>query len=82
LPIFNQVFVLQTSLETLKHRLQIRTSNDFGKDPIELAHILEHFDPSGDYWRELGATVINADQPIKQVADDILAHINVKEGAL
>jgi guanylate kinase len=77
-PLFDTVFVLQPSLETLKYRLRTRTTNEFGKNPDEVAHILESFDPTGDFWRDLGAVVINTNQPVEAVTNEILAHVNDK----
>ena len=73
--LFKQVFVLIPSLANLKHPLQTRTANDFGKHPDELAGILKSFDQTGDYWRRNGAIVIDANPPVAIVADDILNRI-------
>jgi len=81
-PLYKAVFVLLPSVNNLKHRLRTRTDNNFGKHPDELAHILATFDETGDAWRKTGAQIIDADQPAATVADDILAHIKVKEAAV
>lgn len=59
-------------METLLARLRTRTTNAFGQHPDELAAALQH---QGDerLYRALGATVIDASQPVADVASAILA---------
>lgn len=84
LHLFDHVFALVPSPEIAGQRVLSRPDsvNDFGKHPDELADILSDIEISKDYWTSRGATIIDADQPIRQVADDILARINLKEAAL
>ena len=78
LDLFDKVFVLHIGLDTLKDRLTDRANNDFGKHPDELREVLKDHDGSDIFWKNKGAIIINAEQPIIKVVDDILAHINEK----
>lgn len=75
LDLFDKVFVPHPSLTELERRITTRTNNDFGKHPDELAMILKDHEGSDNFWRNKGAIIINADKPIEQIADDILAHL-------
>jgi broad-specificity NMP kinase len=75
LNLFDRIFVPHPNLSELERRIITRTNNDFGKHPDELADILKEHDGSDEFWRSKGAVVINADRPIGEITDDILAHI-------
>jgi len=51
----------------------IRTNNDFGKHPDDLARQLEWNKWAVKYAKSIGAIVIDATQPIERVVDDILS---------
>lgn len=70
---FKAVFALYVDEATLKHRLATRTSNDWGKQPHELEQTLAHYRESYDVRRKLGDLIIDATNPVGQVADQIVA---------
>jgi broad-specificity NMP kinase len=72
--LFDGVFALFVDDETLKHRLDTRTSGDWGKQEHELEHTLENHHIVYDRYRELGAKVIDATKPIDLVVEDIVAN--------
>ncbi len=73
--LFSKVFALYVDDETLKHRLSTRTTNDWGKQPHELAQTLEHHRKIHDKYQQRKDTIIDATKPLDKVVDDILWHI-------
>lgn len=73
---FDNTFCLILDDSTLKHRLQTRTSNNYGKSPEELQKILEWNKDAEKNYRLFGSMIIDASQPIEQVVDTILESIN------
>jgi dephospho-CoA kinase len=70
--LFSRVIYLAIDEQTLRDRLESRTSNDFGKAPKELEAILSwHQVGEADYLR-FGAVVVNATLPLHEVVDKIL----------
>jgi len=66
------VVCLVADNETLRERLQARTSNAFGKHPEELAAALAWNNSAESTYRRLGATIIDGRRPPAEVADAIL----------
>jgi hypothetical protein len=58
--------------ETLRDRLQSRTTNAFGKRPEELAAALGVNATVESTYRRLGATIIDATAPPADIADAII----------
>jgi hypothetical protein len=71
--LFDVVVCLVLDESTLRERLATRTTNKFGRAPIELEAILAWNRTTETTYRELGALVVNADQPLDSVVDTILA---------
>jgi len=71
--LFDLVVCLVVDNETLRDRLQTRTTNAFGKHPEELAAALGCNDGAESAYRRLGATIIDGRRPPAEVADAILA---------
>ena len=70
--LFSRVIYLVIDEQTLRDRLASRTSNDFGKAPNELEAILSwHKVAEADYVR-LGAAIIDATLPLRNVVDRVL----------
>lgn len=73
---FDGIFLLEAKPQAIEHRLLTRTTGDWGrKHPEELKHALE---TARDYNRSikgLGATVIDADQPLENVVSTILGSL-------
>lgn len=72
LDLFTHRFMLCVDSETMRHRLFTRTSNDFGKDPAELAEQLALNCDAEPRARDAGMITIDATRPVAAVADDIL----------
>jgi len=75
LDLYDKVVCLVVDKETLKNRIAGRTDHDFGKAPHELASILGWHDSFQDRYRDMGAVMINALQPVEKVVDEILDNI-------
>ena len=71
--LFDLVICLVADDATIKHRLETRTSNTFGKHPEEMAAALAQNADAEATYRRLGATIIDATQPPAKVADATLA---------
>jgi dephospho-CoA kinase len=76
--LFDHVICLVADDDTLRHRLRARTTNDFGKDPGELAAILGWNATIRSRYEQFGATIIAATLPLPQVTDAVLAAQPVK----
>jgi hypothetical protein len=71
--LFDLMVCLVVDSETLRDRLQARTTNAFGKHPEELAAALASNDSAGSAYRRLGATIIDGRRPAAEVTRAILA---------
>jgi dephospho-CoA kinase len=71
--LFDLVVCLVADNETLRRRLQARTTNSFGKHPEELAVTLKWNEVIESNYRRYGATIIDGRRPLPQVVDAILA---------
>lgn len=71
--LFDKVIVLSVDAETIKHRIESRTDNQYGKDPEEMKLILKWLEGYDDTYRGFGAEIIDAKRPIEQVVDEIVA---------
>src|SRR6476646_12224352 len=72
---FTEIFNLRIDDDTMRRRLQERTNNDFGKQPEELALMLE-LNRSDE--KPAGAIDIDATRPLDQVVDELLRRANCK----
>jgi dephospho-CoA kinase len=75
-PLFDKIFALMLDEKTLRHRLQTRTNNTFGKHPEELARTLSTNKRVQDNLLKSGAIAIDATRSIKLVANEILSYID------
>ena len=71
--LFDLVVCLVADNETLRDRLETRTTNAFGKHPEELVAALGWNDGVESTYRRLGARIIDGRRPPPEVADAILA---------
>jgi hypothetical protein len=71
--LFGLVVCLVADNETLRGRLETRTTNAFGKHPEELAAALGANDGVEPTYRRLGATIIDGRRPLPEIADAVLA---------
>lgn len=73
--LFDHVFALTLDEETLKHRLATRINNDVGKNPHELATLLQWQQTAAEEYQKLGATLIDATRPLQEVVDEIVQNV-------
>jgi dephospho-CoA kinase len=73
--LFDVVVCLVLDEATLRERIAARTTNKFGKAPVELESILGWNPTMEASYREVGALVINANQSLTAVTDQVLAAI-------
>ena len=71
--LFDQVICLVADSETIRDRLQARTTNSFGKHPEELAAALGHNETMEANYRSVGATIVDGRQPPSEVAKAVLS---------
>jgi len=69
---FDHVVCLVVSDDVLGERLATRTTNAFGKNPEELAAAMAWNPSSEARYRRLGATIIDATEPIEEVTTAVL----------
>ena len=67
------VVCLVADNETLRDRLEHRTTNAFGKHPDQLAAALSWNDKVATTCQRIGATIIDGTQPPDEVAELVLA---------
>ena len=72
LPLFDKIFLLKVNEKVLRERLSTRTSNDFGRTPEVQKWILSWKKWWEDHMLEKGATIINANRNLKEVAKDVV----------
>ncbi len=70
--LFSRTIYLSIDGDTLRHRLETRTTNDFGKSPHELAAVLEWHRVGEDEYRGFGAAIVDATRPLAKVVDDVV----------
>ncbi len=75
LDIFDKIFFLKCSESSLRHRLNTREENDFGKDPVQQEAVMEwHRDKSfEDKLVKRGAIPIDSEGTVAEVADRIIS---------
>lgn len=73
--LFDHVICLAIDDETLRHRLATRTTNSFGKNPVELEMALAANRGASARYRNYGATIIDATQAVDAVVRDLLAAV-------
>jgi predicted ATPase len=77
--LFRARFALVIDDETLVHRLQTRTDNDWGKQPHELQNSLDRQHKLGSMYEAGGYIIVDATQDLMTVADFILQKVTELE---
>ena len=72
LPRFDAVVLLSAPVEVLTARLATRTTNPFGKDPDELARILDDLEHVEPRLRRVATHEIDTAAPLDVVVDELL----------
>lgn len=75
---FDVVVCLVVDDDSIVGRLAQRTTNAFGKHPEELAAVLAWNPTDGDRYEKLGASIVDATQPLGDVVSDVLAAAGVR----
>lgn len=75
LNLFDKIFLLQCKEETFLERIDERTSNDFGKHPMEKIYILDFYRNFEKVFIEKGAIPINVEESIETVVNNIVSKI-------
>ncbi len=73
--LFESVVCLVLDEAALRERLATRTTNEFGKQPVELAAVLRWNPTMEANYRDRGSLIVNTDQPLSTVVDEILTAI-------
>jgi gluconate kinase len=73
--LFDRLVYLDVDEETLRDRLTHRTTNHFGKHPEEMRAALSWRSAAEDRFRERGATIIDARQPLDRVVRQVVAAV-------
>ena len=72
---YDKIICLVIDEETMKQRVATRTTNEFGKSSDELKLMLYWHGKMLERYKEWGATMIDAAQPLDNVVDEV-----IKEG--
>lgn len=75
LNVFDIVVCLAVDNDTLRHRLQTRTTNPFGRHPEELAAALGWNPKMEPAYRQIGATIVDGTRPPDEIADLIVTYV-------
>jgi hypothetical protein len=75
LDLFDKIFYLKLDETSLKNRIGVRTDNDYGKNPGELAHILDRKRALDARYGNSVAIVIDATLNPRDIADKVLPGI-------
>ena len=68
---FDMIICLETDLATMTHRIKTRQAT-YGKDPAVLALLKREFQRTLDRYRTHGATMLDATEPIDNVAKAVI----------
>jgi shikimate kinase len=77
--LLHHVMFLTLDEQILRQRLATRDTNSFGKTEDELNHVLRWIQPAEEYYRNFGAFMLNAAEPVEHVVSQILHVIQPTE---
>jgi uridine kinase len=69
---YDKIICLVIDTDTMRHRVATRTTNDFGKSPDELALMLYWHGKMLERYKEWGATMLDASQPLDEVISNVI----------
>lgn len=70
--LFDNIYALEYKDEsTIRHRIDSRTTNSYGKDPVEFAALLSYYKPMQLRFRAIDATPIDCTLPLHEIAQII-----------
>jgi hypothetical protein len=70
---FDAIVLLTARTDVLLERIATRSTNPFGRDPVELAHILEDIASAEPRLRRTATLEISTDAPLQDVVDRVEA---------
>jgi shikimate kinase len=73
-PYFDHIILLTAPTSVILDRLATRTNNPFGKNPDELAHILNDIETIEPLLRRSATLEIDTSAPLRDVVEAILNH--------
>jgi hypothetical protein len=79
--LFDLIVCLVIGEETLRHRLATRTTNTFGQHPEELAAALKWNPRMRAIYEGLGATIVDASEPVDEVVDSVIKAVQELTGS-
>jgi shikimate kinase len=74
-PRFHHIILLSAPPEILAERLATRTTNPYGKDPAELAEVLQYQQTVEPLLRASATLEVVTIMPLERVADIVLDHV-------
>ena len=74
--LFDKIFVLSAGKDALRERVQTRSDNYFGKSDTEFSWIVDQNKTIADEVSQAGGVVVDANQPLNEVVEVILANLN------
>jgi shikimate kinase len=76
-PQFDRIVLLTAPTSLILERLASRTNNPYGKDPAELAQVLEYIETVEPLLRRSATLTVDTSAPLEQVVDAILRHVEI-----
>lgn len=76
LPLFDKLYVLDCSPETIISRIKERTDNDYGKHPKELEKVVSWKEILKKEMIERGASILDCERPLEEVVEDVLSNFD------
>lgn len=74
-PRFDHIVLLSAPAEVLVERLTTRTTNQYGKDPAELAETLDYLETVEPLLRTAATLEVVTTVPVARIADIVLEHV-------
>ncbi len=71
LSLFDKIYFLQSTPETIIARINARTDNDFGKHPTEQVKLLDWQKTYAKEMEDKGAIELDAGRPLKEIVENI-----------
>jgi dephospho-CoA kinase len=71
-PHFDHIILLSAPTRVLRDRLSSRTTNDYGKDPRELARVLQHVETVEPLLRRAASLEVDTSAAIERVVETVL----------
>lgn len=69
---FDHIILLTAPVGVLRERLATRTTNDYGRNPGELARVLQHVETVEPLLRRAATLVVDTDAPLEEVLRTVL----------